>query len=59
MSENWVVMSHPNLKDQPIRVADSAVPIHELSGWALSNEVNLKKITREEFVEKFGYDPEA
>lgn len=58
MSE-WVVMSHPNLKGQPIRVSESAVPIHELSGWAVSNEVDLHKITREEFVEKFGYDPES
>lgn len=53
----WVVMSHPNLKGQPIRVQETAVPVHELSGWKVSNEVDLDTITTEEFVERFGYDP--
>lgn len=32
-------MSHPDLPDQDIIVADSAVPIHMASGWAPVEDV--------------------
>lgn len=54
---DWVVMTHSELPDQPIRVAREAAPVHELSGWCLS-DVKLDTISREDFITRFGYDPE-
>lgn len=35
---HMVWMTHPNLPDQPIRVPESAVPIHRGSGWQTFTE---------------------
>jgi hypothetical protein len=59
MDNDWVVMAHPELPNQPIRVHREAATVHELSGWKIDKKADLDKMTREEFIEKFGYDPES
>lgn len=43
MGSKWVRMRHPKLKDQPIVVAESAVPVHERSGWRRADKQRTEK----------------
>lgn len=43
MGSKWVTMRHPKLKDQPIVVAESAVPVHERSGWRRAEKQRTEK----------------
>lgn len=54
----WVEMKHP-VTGGWIRVAESAVPIHEQSGWVVTTSEELKSISASEFVDRYGYDPKV